>query len=63
MGWATGAAVGVALPIGGITDGITDALTGAIGDAGVYAVFLLMLVDAVLPAGSEIERVRIAKSG
>jgi membrane protein DedA with SNARE-associated domain len=54
MGWATGAAVGVALPIGGITDGITDALTGAIGDAGVYAVFLLMLVDAVLPAGSEI---------
>ena len=54
MGWAAGAAVGVTLPIGGITDGITDALTGAIGDAGVYAVFLLMLVDAVLPAGSEI---------
>ena len=54
MGWAIGAAVGVALPIGGITDSITDALTGAIGDAGVYAVFLLMLVDAVFPAGSEI---------
>lgn len=34
--------------------GITDALTGAIGDAGVYAVFALMLLDAVLPAGSEI---------
>jgi membrane protein DedA with SNARE-associated domain len=33
---------------------ITDALTGAIGDAGVYAVFALMLVDAILPAGSEI---------
>jgi membrane protein DedA with SNARE-associated domain len=34
--------------------GITEALTGAIGDAGVYAVFALMLLDAVLPAGSEI---------
>ena len=34
--------------------GITDALTGAIGDAGVYAVFGLMLIDAVFPAGSEI---------
>jgi membrane protein DedA with SNARE-associated domain len=34
--------------------GITDALTGAIGDAGVYAVFALMLLDAVFPAGSEI---------
>lgn len=33
---------------------ITDALTGVIGDAGVYAVFLLMFVDAILPAGSEI---------
>jgi len=34
--------------------GLTDALTGAIGDAGVYAVFALMLLDAVFPAGSEI---------
>jgi membrane protein DedA with SNARE-associated domain len=34
--------------------GITDALTGAIGDAGVYAVFALMFVDAIFPAGSEI---------
>jgi len=34
--------------------GLTDALTGVIGDAGVYAVFALMLVDAILPAGSEI---------
>src|SRR3972149_388159 len=33
--------------------GVTDALTGAIGDAGVYAVFALMLLDAVFPAGSE----------
>lgn len=34
--------------------GVTDALTGAVGDAGVYAVFALMLLDAVFPAGSEI---------
>jgi membrane protein DedA with SNARE-associated domain len=34
--------------------GITDALTGAIGDAGVYAVFALMFVDAILPAASEL---------
>jgi membrane protein DedA with SNARE-associated domain len=33
---------------------ITDALTGAIGDAGIYAVFGLMFLDAVFPAGSEI---------
>jgi membrane protein DedA with SNARE-associated domain len=34
--------------------GITDAVTSAIGDYGLYAVFLLMLVDAVFPAASEI---------
>jgi membrane protein DedA with SNARE-associated domain len=33
---------------------ITDAVTSAVGDYGLYAVFLLMLVDAVLPAASEI---------
>ena len=33
---------------------ITDFLTGAVGDYGLYAVFLLMLIDAVLPAGSEL---------
>ena len=33
---------------------ITDAITAAIGDHGVYAVFLLMFVDAVLPAASEL---------
>jgi len=32
---------------------LTDYLTGLVGDHGVYAVFLLMLVDAVLPAASE----------
>jgi membrane protein DedA with SNARE-associated domain len=34
--------------------GITVAVTSAIGDYGLYAVFLLMLVDAVLPAASEL---------
>jgi membrane protein DedA with SNARE-associated domain len=33
---------------------ITEALTSLIGDHGVYAVFLLMLIDAVLPAASEL---------
>lgn len=33
---------------------ITDAITSTIGDYGLYAVFLLMLVDAVLPAASEV---------
>ncbi len=33
---------------------ITDAVTGVIGDYGLYAVFILMLVDAVLPAASEL---------
>jgi membrane protein DedA with SNARE-associated domain len=33
---------------------ITDAITAAIGDHGVYAVFGLMLIDAVLPAASEL---------
>ena len=33
---------------------ITDFLTETVGDYGLYAVFLLMLIDAVLPAGSEL---------
>ena len=33
---------------------ITDAVTSTIGDYGLYAIFLLMLVDAVLPAASEV---------
>ena len=32
---------------------VTDAVTSAIGDYGLYAVFALMLVDAVFPAASE----------
>lgn len=37
-----------------ITSTVTDVLTSFIGDHGVYAVFLLMLADAVLPAASEL---------
>jgi membrane protein DedA with SNARE-associated domain len=33
---------------------ITSAVTSAIGDYGLYAVFLLMLVDAVFPTASEV---------
>lgn len=33
---------------------ITEAVTGVIGDYGLYAVFLLMFIDAVLPAASEL---------
>ena len=33
-----------------VLSGLTDAVTSAIGDYGLYAVFLLMLVDAVFPA-------------
>ncbi|MFI4943598.1 MAG: DedA family protein, partial [Burkholderiales bacterium] len=42
------------IPLASITGFVTDAVTGAIGDHGVYAVFGLMLVDAVLPAFSEL---------
>jgi membrane protein DedA with SNARE-associated domain len=34
--------------------GITDAVTDAIGDHGLYAVFVLMMIDAVFPAASEL---------
>jgi membrane protein DedA with SNARE-associated domain len=34
--------------------GITETITGWIGDHGLYGIFLLMLVDAVLPAASEL---------
>ena len=37
-----------------ITGFITDWVTTAIGDYGVYAVFALMLLDAVFPAASEL---------
>jgi membrane protein DedA with SNARE-associated domain len=40
--------------VASILSGITEAITNAIGDYGLYAVFVLMLVDAVLPAASEV---------
>jgi len=42
------------VPLASITSSITDAVTAFIGDHGLYAVFGLMLVDAVLPAFSEL---------
>jgi membrane protein DedA with SNARE-associated domain len=41
------------VPVASILSGLTDALTTVVGDHGLYAIFLLMLVDAVLPAASE----------
>ena len=35
-------------------EAITDALTALVGDHGLYAVFALMLIDAILPAASEL---------
>ncbi len=40
--------------IASVLSEITDAVTSAIGDYGLYAVFLLMLIDAVFPAASEV---------
>jgi membrane protein DedA with SNARE-associated domain len=45
---------GAAIPLASVLSEITDTVTSAIGDYGLYAVFLLMLVDAVLPAASEV---------
>jgi membrane protein DedA with SNARE-associated domain len=42
------------VPVASILGEITDAVTAAVGDYGLYAVFGLMLVDAVLPAASEL---------
>jgi membrane protein DedA with SNARE-associated domain len=42
------------VPVASILSEITDLLTTVVGDYGLYAVFLLMLVDAVLPAASEL---------
>jgi membrane protein DedA with SNARE-associated domain len=42
------------VPLASITETITDWVTTVIGDHGIYAVFALMLVDAVLPAASEL---------
>jgi membrane protein DedA with SNARE-associated domain len=37
-----------------VTSALTEHVTALIGDHGLYAVFVLMLVDAVLPAASEV---------
>ena len=42
------------MPAASITAEITDWVTTVIGDYGLYAVFLLMFVDAVFPAASEV---------
>jgi membrane protein DedA with SNARE-associated domain len=42
------------VPVASVLSQITDAITTAVGDYGLYAVFLLMLVDALLPAASEV---------
>ncbi len=42
------------LLVASVLSEITDTVTSAIGDYGLYAVFLLMLVDAVFPAASEV---------
>jgi membrane protein DedA with SNARE-associated domain len=42
------------LVLASVLSEITDAVTSVVGDYGLYAVFLLMLVDAVLPAASEV---------
>jgi membrane protein DedA with SNARE-associated domain len=40
--------------VASILSELSDAVTSFIGDYGLYAVFLLMLVDAVFPAASEV---------
>ena len=42
------------MTVASITSSVSESVTSAIGDHGLYAVFLLMLVDAVLPAFSEL---------
>ena len=37
-----------------VLSGLTDAVTSAIGNYGLYAVFVLMFIDAVFPAASEV---------
>ena len=42
------------LVVASILSELSDAITGTIGDYGLYAIFWLMLIDAVLPAASEL---------
>ncbi len=41
------------MPAASVLSEITDLVVDVVGDYGLYAVFLLMLIDAVLPAASE----------
>jgi membrane protein DedA with SNARE-associated domain len=41
------------VPVASILSELTHLVTDVVGDYGLYAVFLIMLVDAVLPAASE----------
>jgi membrane protein DedA with SNARE-associated domain len=42
------------VPAASILSTLTDGLTSLIGDHGLYAVFILMVVDAILPVASEL---------
>ena len=42
------------MALASITASVTDGLTSLVGDHGLYAVFALMVIDAVLPAASEL---------
>jgi membrane protein DedA with SNARE-associated domain len=42
------------MPVASLLHELSELITSTIGDHGLYAVFLLMLVDAVLPAASEL---------
>ena len=41
------------MPVASILSEVTELLTTVVGDYGLYAVFILMLIDAVFPAASE----------
>jgi membrane protein DedA with SNARE-associated domain len=41
------------VPVASILSEITEVVTSVVGDYGLYAIFVLMLIDAVLPAASE----------
>ena len=42
------------MPVAGLLTDVTTWVTNLIGDYGLYAVFVLMLIDAVFPAASEV---------
>ena len=42
------------MPVASILSEVTEVVTSVIGDHGLYAVFLLMFVDALFPAASEV---------